>query len=56
MPLLPGKENIGSNIKEMEKAGHPHNQAVAAALHEAYDEHHQRKQERQEHEKNKYGR
>lgn len=36
MPLKPGKENIGHNVKEMEKAGHPHAQAVAAALREAY--------------------
>lgn len=35
MPLLPGKENIGHNIEEMQKAGHPHDQAVAAALNEA---------------------
>ena len=32
MPLKPGKENVGANIREMEKAGHPHKQAVAAAL------------------------
>lgn len=36
MPLLKGKKNIGHNIREMEKAGHPHKQAVAAALHTAY--------------------
>lgn len=35
MPLKPGKENIGKNIKEMEKAGHPHDQSVAAALNKA---------------------
>lgn len=35
MPLLKGKKNIGHNIREMEKAGHPHKQAVAAALHTA---------------------
>jgi hypothetical protein len=35
MPLLPGKKNIGHNIEEMQKAGHPHNQAVAASLNEA---------------------
>lgn len=34
MPLLPGKENIGRNIKEMSKK-HPHDQAVAASLEEA---------------------
>jgi len=36
MPLLPGKKNIGNNIKEMEAAGHPHDQAVAASLNKAY--------------------
>ena len=35
MPLKPGTENIGKNIKEMEKAGHPHDQSVAAALNKA---------------------
>lgn len=35
MPLKPGKKNIGSNISEMEKAGHPKNQAIAVALNEA---------------------
>lgn len=37
MPLLPGKSEkvIGHNIKEMQAAGHPHDQAVAAALHNA---------------------
>jgi hypothetical protein len=35
MPLLPGKKNIGKNIKEMEKSGHPHDQSVAAALNKA---------------------
>lgn len=40
MPLLPGsdKKIISNNIEEMEKAGHPHNQAVAAALNKAYHE------------------
>lgn len=39
MPLEAGKsrEVIGHNISEMEKAGHPHKQAVAAALRKAYD-------------------
>jgi hypothetical protein len=39
MPLEPGssKEVIGHNIKEMEQHGHPKKQAVAAALHNAYD-------------------
>ena len=35
MPLLPGKKNIGHNISEMEKAGHPKAQAIAASLNEA---------------------
>ena len=35
MPLKPGKKNIGANIKEMVKAGHPRDQAVAAAMSEA---------------------
>jgi hypothetical protein len=37
MPLLKGKANIGHNIEEMQKAGHPYRQAVAAALHTALD-------------------
>jgi len=36
MPLKSGKKNIGSNVKEMEKAGYPKKQAVAAALNKAY--------------------
>lgn len=32
MPLAPGKLNIGHNISEMESAGHPRDQAIAAAL------------------------
>jgi hypothetical protein len=37
MPLKAGKSKatIGRNIGEMEASGHPHAQAVAAALHEA---------------------
>lgn len=35
MPLLPGKKNIGHNISEMENAGHPKKQAIAASLNEA---------------------
>lgn len=37
MPLKMGKskKTIGKNIKEMEKAGHPRNQSIAAALNEA---------------------
>lgn len=38
MPLLPGKKNIGYNIREMELAGHPHKVALAAALHKALDQ------------------
>ena len=30
-----GQEVISRNISEMEKSGHPHEQAVAAAMHEA---------------------
>lgn len=39
MPLEAGRsrEVIAHNISEMEKAGHPHRQAVAAALRKAYD-------------------
>ena len=37
MPLLKGKANIGHNVEEMEKSGHPRKQAVAAALHTALD-------------------
>jgi hypothetical protein len=36
MPLKPGKKNIGLNIKEMVKAGHPLKQARAASLSKAY--------------------
>ena len=32
MPLLPGKANVGRNIKEMEASGHPRDQSIAAAL------------------------
>jgi len=32
MPLLKGKSEVGHNIAEMEAAGHPRAQAVAAAL------------------------
>ena len=38
MPLRKGssRQVIGHNIHEMERAGHPHDQAVAAALSTAY--------------------
>jgi 8-oxo-dGTP pyrophosphatase MutT (NUDIX family) len=32
MPLQPEKKNISTNIREMQQSGHPHDQAVAAAL------------------------
>ncbi len=37
MPLKKGtsKKTIGLNIKEMEAAGHPKNQSIAASLNEA---------------------
>ncbi len=37
MPLTPGKSKkvISKNIEEMQASGHPHNVAVAAALHNA---------------------
>jgi hypothetical protein len=37
MPLHKGtsKRIIGANIREMQASGHPHKQAIAAALHEA---------------------
>ncbi len=37
MPLKKGtsRKTIGENIKEMEKAGHPRKQSIAAALNEA---------------------
>jgi len=40
MPLENGssKQVISHNIEEMQNSGHPHNQAVAAALHNAKDE------------------
>ena len=38
MPLNPGKDKktISKNIEEMQASGHPHDQAVAAALHNAH--------------------
>lgn len=35
MPLLPGKGNVGHNIKTEQDAGKPHKQAVAIAMHTA---------------------
>lgn len=32
MPLKKGKSNVGSNIKELMKAGKPQKQAVAIAM------------------------
>ena len=32
MPLLPGKKNVGKNIKELKASGRPQKQAVAIAL------------------------
>ena len=58
MPLKPGssKEVISENIREMQSSGHSHAQAVAAALHNADKEHHERKTAREGHEYQKYGR
>lgn len=36
MPLLPGVENIGQNIREMQRSGHKYSQALAASLRTAY--------------------
>jgi len=35
MPLKPGKKNISKNISEMIRAGHPRDQAIAAAMSKA---------------------
>jgi hypothetical protein len=32
MPLLPGKKNLGANIKELSDTGRPHDQVLAIAL------------------------
>ncbi len=37
MPLLKGKKNFKSNVKEMVKSGHPQKQALAAAYKKARD-------------------
>lgn len=57
MPLLPGKENIGKNISELESTGkYPHKQAIAIALNNAREHEHSAHHEREAHEKHKYGR
>jgi len=64
MPLQNGKsqEVISKNIAEMEHSGHPHKQAVAAALNQARESgahipyHEQNRAAREHHEKHKYGR
>jgi hypothetical protein len=45
MPLLKGKSKatISHNIREMKKAGHPHKQAVAAAMNTAREDGEKRK-------------
>ena len=35
MPLLKGKKNVGKNIKELQRSGRSHKQAVAIALKKA---------------------
>jgi hypothetical protein len=61
MPLLPGKENIGKNISELESTGkYTHKQAIAIALNNAREHQRHSHAERQaplhEHELRKYGR
>lgn len=61
MPLLPGKENIGKNISELESTGkYPHKQAIAIAMNNAREAQRHTHDERQapmhEHEHHKYGR
>ena len=59
MPLRRGstRKTVGTNIREMMKAGHPQNQAVAASLREARDtkragrRHHKRGGRRGSHER-----
>ncbi len=36
MSLLQGKTMVGHNIEEMQKEGHPHKVAVAAAMNTLY--------------------
>ena len=43
MPLLPGKKNIGKNIKTEMAHGKPHKQAIAIALSKAYGPRNKRK-------------
>lgn len=58
MPLEAGssKAVISHNIEEMQASGHSHEVSVAAALHNADKEHHERKMARESHEYTKYGR
>lgn len=32
MPLMPGKKNIGKNLKKLDEEGYPRKQALAIAL------------------------
>lgn len=61
MPLLPGKENIGKNISELESTGkYPHKQAIAIALNNAREhqrnDHDEREMPKHGHETHRYGR
>ena len=47
MPLRKGKSAIGDNIREMRRAGYPHDQAVAAAMRTAHGK--KRKKKRSKH-------
>jgi ribosomal protein L12E/L44/L45/RPP1/RPP2 len=61
MPLIKSSSDAArqTNIAEMIKAGHPANQAVAAAYHNQREAerhtHDERQAERHEHERRKYG-
>jgi hypothetical protein len=46
MPLLPGKSNIGPNIKTEQGAGKPYKQALAIALSTALDKNRRRKKKK----------